>query len=434
MNRFVSKTHRKMSESIATSIETPSPSIPTSQSAFDVLTSPSIVNPTRRCDRRRIGARVWRRTGHQANIRRGTQQSRIWEHGDEYVEDAQRSSQPSWICDYCDAVVSIKENLSSSNVVRHLKKSHQIILKRTRNDREEEDEAESLLSRETSREASVASTPQAGFRSLVTAFNVETFRSLLLRWIVQRQVPFSAVEHTEFRDLLLYLQPSLERYFVRSHQSISNWVDIEYALGKESLKRQLAESLSRIHLSFDIWTSPSTIPILGVCAHFLSPSLELKHPLLGLKSIEGAHTGEQIAESVGALMEEFEIVSKWGVNVADNASNCSTACKALVKRFRPSESENSRRSRCLGHIINLAAQAFIFGEDCEAFIAEVESVEEGAIRDKQQLMREQRIWRSKGAFGKFHNLVKYIRATSQRRQEFKAIIEIILKSSKDIIL
>ena len=81
-------------------------------------------------------------------------------------------------------------------------------------------------------------------------------------------------------------------------------------------------------------------------------------------------------------MEEFEIVSKWGVNVADNALNYSTACKVLVKRFRLSKSENSRRSRCLGHIINLAAQAFIFGEDYKAFIAEVESVEEGAVRDK----------------------------------------------------
>ena len=82
-------------------------------------------------------------------------------------------------------------------------------------------------------------------------------------------------------------------------------------------------------------------------------------------------------------MEEFEIVSKWGVNVTDNALNCSTIYKVLVKRFRLGESENLRRSRCLSYIINLATQAFIFGEDCKAFIAKIELVEEEAVRDKQ---------------------------------------------------
>ena len=82
-------------------------------------------------------------------------------------------------------------------------------------------------------------------------------------------------------------------------------------------------------------------------------------------------------------MKEFEIVSKQGVNVTDNALNYSTTYKVLVKRFRLGESENLRRSRCLSYIINFATQAFIFDENYKAFITKVELIEEEVIRDKQ---------------------------------------------------
>jgi len=71
----------------------------------------------------------------------------------------------------------------------------------------------------------------------------------------------------------------------------------------------------------------------------------------------------------------FEIEDKIGVWVGDNVGNVNTAVKALVRRFRPNESETGRRSRCCGHIINLAAKAFLFGNDYNVFIDDIERVE-----------------------------------------------------------
>lgn len=204
---------------------------------------------------------------------------------------------------------------------------------------------------------------------------------------------------------------------------MTDWVKLEYQAASLRLKEYLAKSVSRVHFSFDIWTSPSCTAILGICSH--SPSLHLRHALVGLKEIEGTHSGEAIAQIVSEVIEKLGVQHKLGVFVGDNASNIDSAAHALVRRFRPEESAQqfARRSRCLGHIVNLAAKAFLLGEDCDAFMEEVALVEEAVARDEHLLPREQAKWRSKGPIGKFHNIVAHIRRSPQRRQEFKVEVE-----------
>ena len=150
--------------------------------------------------------------------------------------------------------------------------------------------------------------------------------------------------------------------------------------------------------------------------------MRLYHALVGFKEIRGAHDGENLAEYLIELIQELGIEDKIGVFVGDNAGNIDTAVAAVVRQFRPSEvSVNARRSRCLGHIINLAAKAFIFGSDVEAFeddIAMIASDSRLGIGETD-LIREQQKWRSRGPVGKLHNIVVYIRATTQRRQAFE---------------
>ena len=44
-----------------------------------------------------------------------------------------------------------------------------------------------------------------------------------------------------------------------------------------------------------------------------------------------------------------------------------------------------------------------------------QGIEQATMRDKQNLVVEQAKWRSRGPISKFHNIIAYIRATSQRR-------------------
>lgn len=156
----------------------------------------------------------------------------------------------------------------------------------------------------------------------------------------------------------------------------------EFTKAQRVIRNRLAQAMLKIHLSFDIWTASSGILILGIFAHFLNPSLQLAHILLGLQLIEGSHTGEAITEIITAIIQKFEILDKIGVFVADNATNYDMACKLLVQRFFPEEEEGSRRSWCLSYIINLAALAFIYGKDNEAFINAAVFAEELSSRDQ----------------------------------------------------
>ena len=89
--------------------------------------------------------------------------------------------------------------------------------------------------------------------------------------------------------------------------------------------------------------------------------------------------------------------------------------------MRSPRSWRQRRGRCAAHIINLAAKAFLFGNDIEAFEVAVEG-EGSATADSLRLKIAQAEWRKRGAVGRLHNLVVFVRASAQRREAFRASI------------
>ena len=138
---------------------------------------------------------------------------------------------------------------------------------------------------------------------------MDRFRILLLRLFVYCQLSFNLIECPEFRELLLYIQPTIDRY-LPGRTAIASWATDEFDQGVEVVKQAISQAKSRIHISFDIWTTPTGKPILGICAHFLNDVYELVHPLLALRFLAGHHTGLAMAEVIEAVMYEFGIVSK----------------------------------------------------------------------------------------------------------------------------
>jgi hypothetical protein len=64
----------------------------------------------------------------------------------------------------------------------------------------------------------------------------------------------------------------------------------------------------------------------------------------------------------------MDVVDRLGFFIGDNTSVNDTAIRVILGQLRPDIKEpDSRRVRCLGHIINLAAKAFLFGKDADAF-------------------------------------------------------------------
>ena len=314
---------------------------------------------------------------------------------------------------------------ATSNARRHLRQSHNLQLASTKKRSYDLFEAENTSSQPPE-------SPQASpvVKGLMTVTSVETFRYNLTRWMVNRHIPFVEVEDEDFRALLKCLNGAIDGYLVKTGNSVRDWVEDDFMEAKGHVVEAIARALSKIHISCDLWTSPNGYAMCGVAAHFIGHQGYVQVVLLALRRMTGAHSGEQIAEILIEVITKYEFANNLGVYIGDNVDSNDNAWKATLAVLHPDRDPKASRSRYLGHIINLAAKAFIFGKNVDAFEAVVDGVNDAAPWGSPAMRAAQIEWRRKGALGKLHNIVVFIRISPQRREAFKRIMVDDMSDSK----
>ena len=216
---------------------------PSLASIFDTRSSQGSTLASRASTRpsRRFDGVTWVPIDHRANIKRGSKISEVWQHGGEYIDLNNPQGRHRWVCDRCGKSVKLPKSNSTSNATRHLWRHHQIRLRDTQEDSEEEDEEEEAIEQRRS-----------ALDQFISRVDIERFRDLLVRWVVQCQVPFVAVGRSQFAELLLCAQPYLRPYLTSSSNTIGNWVRDDYQQAVAQVRQVLSASKSKIHLSFDI--------------------------------------------------------------------------------------------------------------------------------------------------------------------------------------
>jgi hypothetical protein len=99
----------------------------------------------------------------------------------------------------------------------------------------------------------------------------------------------------------------------------------------------------------------------------------------------------------------------------DNASSNDSCVDHVLKAISPDLPANqrkARRLRCLGHVVNLCARALLVGKESKKTLRKLDSLTEEESGS---------VWRDHGCVGKLHNIIKYIRWTPQRREQFAGI-------------
>ena len=158
----------------------------------------------------------------------------------------------------------------------------------------------------------------------------------------------------------------------------------------------------------------------------MSSQYKVETVLLGLRRLCGPHSGENIAEAVLQVIHEYGLTgNQIGWFMLDNASSNDTCVAEILKALGINDTVEHRRLHCLGHILNLAAKAFLFGSDTKSF--------EDEIKTNEEEKKEQEIWRKRGPIGKLHNVVMYILGSPQRRDEFRGKVQAELEKQKDHI-
>lgn len=135
----------------------------------------------------------------------------------------------------------------------------------------------------------------------------------------------------QFRAFLQYLNADALAFLPTSENTIRQWIMRQYRNRKETIKNKLHAAKSKVHISCDLWTSPNSLAILAIIAHYVDADGKLQRSNLALKSIIGDHKGEHLAEITLEVLQEWGIVSKLGFFMMDNAQSNDVMVRAIQK-------------------------------------------------------------------------------------------------------
>jgi hypothetical protein len=152
---------------------------------------------------------------------------------------------------------------------------------------------------------------------------------------VVAHIALSCVEKKHFQELLELLNPRIFSYIYTAGNSVRRFILNEFQQRRSSLANDLCTARSKIHLSFDLWSSPNSLSLCGVVAYYLIADFTNRAILVGLKRVQGTYSGENIADAVLEVIREYKIADKIGYFQADNAGNNNTCIQAILNAISP---------------------------------------------------------------------------------------------------
>lgn len=306
----------------------------------------------------------------------------------------------------------------SENMKKHLVGQHQIIIAKKISKHQET--ARQQLNQYYHQAQASGDTRELDSEILRSCLNKAVITEALISLIVVRNLSFCLAEWPEFHTLCQALNPESEGIITTSHSGIYNKVSEAWVKHKDVVRRELQAALSRIHISLDIWTSPNRWLLLAICAHFTTYSQKKQKALLALKKVSG-HSGEDQFSILLPVLEDYGIVRQLGAIIADNASPNNVLCRSIETYFHDTLkiewNADDWQIRCIGHIINLVVQAFLF-----ANVIGLEELESYDNQDRNGDPTDEEAKRLRfrllGPLGQAHNIVVHIRGSSGRTEEF----------------
>jgi hAT family C-terminal dimerisation region len=140
-------------------------------------------------------------------------------------------------------------------------------------------------------------------------------------WLVIHALPFSIVDHKEFRE---YSHMLNAEYVPHTRHSISEYIMNRWRKSKELVAHCLEATLrgKRFCMTVDLWSSASHEGYMAVTLHYIQPDWTTKSLVASLVKIPTPHSGEKMAESLIDSLNELSpnLLSSIWIITADNAS------------------------------------------------------------------------------------------------------------------
>jgi hypothetical protein len=105
---------------------------------------------------------------------------------------------------------------------------------------------------------------------------------------------------------------------------------VEFKKQRIRVKDKIALTKSMIHINFDLWTSPNSLRIIIVVAHFLNKNFTNRSLLIGMRRVKGSYNRKNIGEAIIPILIEIGVISKLGYFTTDNAFTNNVIIKVVL--------------------------------------------------------------------------------------------------------
>jgi hypothetical protein len=209
---------------------------------------------------------------------------------------------------------------------------------------------------------------------LRSAAQKQLFRNALARFVTACSISHKSVVSNEFKSLIMAVNPEAEHVLLRSSSSLSSRIVRNFRAQQEEVIRYLCDdTISCFYISTNTWkTMHGHKHFQAVNVQFVDQHGQLVQLLLNLVNVDGeeSKTGAYLATLLIRTIKEYNLTTRLGWITSDNVGVNDTLVRAIEAFMRAEGinywTEKTRRLRCIGHIINLATQAFMFATDEEA--------------------------------------------------------------------
>lgn len=190
---------------------------------------------------------------------------------------------------------------------------------------------------------------------LTSRFDETAWKARFVDWVILEDVTLRQASSERLRWLIANGGELASQMLPEHHSTVCSWIRQTFESRRQVIFNLVKNSKSAVHLSFDLWTTSNAFNYLGIVGHFVDVEDERRNVLLRLLRLVGPHSGENMATYVKAVIDQYELGSKLGYFMLDNAESNDTCLETLAKWF-PMDVRR-RHLRCVGHVINLIVWA-----------------------------------------------------------------------------
>ncbi|GJV96765.1 zinc finger BED domain-containing protein RICESLEEPER 2-like protein [Tanacetum coccineum] len=187
-------------------------------------------------------------------------------------------------------------------------------------------------------------------------FNNARIREIVSHMFMVHELPFNFVEYDLFTLLVKEANPEFNKI---SHASARQDCISSYKIRRKRIQK-LLNSVNRVSVTTDMWTSNQNIHYMVVTCHFVDSDFKLNKCILSFVDVPPPYSGIGIYDCLFKCLKEWNIETKVASLTVDNAKTNDVVAKKLRENLnlqgKLAIGGKLFHVRCCAHILNLLVQ------------------------------------------------------------------------------